>query len=420
MRRTAAGLAALVLAIGAAGSAAAQGAQKGDYPALFDQVWKTIDEGFYDPTFGGRDWKAIGARYRARLAGVRDDKGFAALAGEMLGELKVSHLHLSPPSTSTASGAGIGVETREIAGARTVVEVAPLSDAWAKGLRPGDVLAGEPEALRGPLGSTATVAVRSCDGRARTLSVRRERALWPPAKPGFTWSTIATGPGARFGYLRIDRFDDGAAEIADQAMADLGKTQGLIIDVRRNSGGNASALRLASYFTRPGERPSFALFAQPWLKALGRPVTAEDVRKGPRIVRAYTTEAVQKAVGDNNGAAVFYIEDLGDKRYAGPVVVLIGEDTGSAAEGFAWTMREETSARLIGRQSAGALLSSDTVELRGGWKLTLPIQGIWGADGRDYGDKAVPPHEVVPLTRADLCAGRDPDLQRAMAVLGAR
>lgn len=416
MRRLAAVLGGIVLAAGT-GQAWAAGT---DYPALFDQVWKTIDEGFYDPTFGGRDWRAIGDRYRARLPSIGDDKAFRSLADAMLGELKVSHLYLSPPSTSTASGVGIGVETREIGGARIVVEVAPLSDAWAKGLRPGDRLDGAPEALRGPLGTQARVAATACDGRARTLSVRRERAFWPPEKPGFTWRTIETGPGARFGYLRIDRFDDGAAEIADRAMADMANTRGLIIDVRRNSGGNASALRLASYFTQGGERSSFALFAQPWLKVLGRPVTAEDVLKGPKVVGAYTTEAIMKAVGDNKGAAVFYLEDLGAKRYAGPVVVLIGEDTGSAAEGFAWAMRAETSARLVGRKTAAALLSGDTVELIGGWKLTLPVQGIWGPDGRDYADKAVPPHELVPLTRADLCAGRDRDLERAMAVLEAR
>ena len=149
-------------------------------------------------------------------------------------------------------------------------------------------------------------------------------------------------------------------------------------------------------------------------------MTAQDVRNGPKVVGAYTTEAIMKAVGDNKGAAVFYIEDLGDKRYGGPVVVLIGEETGSAAEGFAWTMRQDTKARLVGRPTAGALLSSDTVELTGGWKLVLPVQGIWGPDGKDYGDKAVPPHETVPLTRADLCAGRDPDLDRAMKILGAR
>lgn len=415
MRRLAVGLGALAVALAAGGAAVAAT----DYPVLFDAVWKTVDESFYDPTFGGRDWKAIGARYRARLGSVHDDKAFRALADGMLGELKVSHLYLVPPQTSQASGAGIGANTLEIGDLRTVIEVAPLSDAWRKGIRPGDVLTGPPEALRGPLGSTASVAVKGCDGKARTLQVRRESAFWPPARPAFSWTTIATRAGVRFGYMRIDRFDDGAAEMADQAMADLGKTQGIVIDVRHNSGGNVSAMRLGSYFTPDREMPVVALFAQPWLKALGRPVTAADVAAAPKIVGVYTTEGVMQAVGEHQGAAVFYTEALGAKRYAGPVVVLIGEDTGSAAEGFAWLMKLETKARLIGRPTAGALLSSDKFELPGGWTLTVPVQGLWGADGQDYRDKAVPPHELIPQARADLCAGRDPELERAMDLLGA-
>ena len=55
-----------------------------DYPALFEATWKTVDESYYDPTFGGRDWKAIGARYRPQVAGVRDDAGFRKVADAML------------------------------------------------------------------------------------------------------------------------------------------------------------------------------------------------------------------------------------------------------------------------------------------------------------------------------------------------
>jgi carboxyl-terminal processing protease len=415
MRYAVAGLCA-ALALGTAGSAAAAT----DYGALFDAVWKTVDDSFYDPTFGGRDWKAIGARYRAQLRGVRDDAGFRKVADAMLGELKVSHLYISPPSTSPSSGAGIGVEWAQIEGRTTAAVVAPLSDAWRKGLRPGDRLTGEETALRGPLGSMATVAVQACDGRARTLAVRRERAFWPPAGPAFYWSTIQTRAGARFGYLRVDRFDDGADKLADQAMEALGKTQGLVIDVRHNSGGNVTALRLASYFTQQGELPAVGLFAQPYLKTLGRPVTKADVVNGPKVVGAYADGAVFKAVSDNGGIAVFYTEDLRARRYEGPVAVLIGADTGSAAEGFAWTMRDFTRARLVGRPSAGALLSGETFDLPGGWTLTVPVQGLWGPDGQDYKDKAVPPHEAVALTRADLCAGRDRDLERAMALLSAQ
>lgn len=411
IRLSVAALAVATMAL-AAGASSAQ-APSPRYARLFDAAWKGVDEGFYDPSFHGVDWKAVGDRYRARLGAVRDDAGFARLAGQMLGELKSSHLFISPPSTSNAAATGIGAEVSD----GLVTEVALLSDAWRKGMRPGQTLIGPPEALRGELGSMAQVAVKACDGRVLKLSVRREKAFWPPAGPAFYWTRITTRAGWKVGYLRVDRFDDGAAGLIDQAMAELKGTQGLIIDVRANSGGNTSALRLASYFTG-AEQPAIALFAQPYLKALGRPVSAADVARAPKVSGVYTDEGVFKAVGAGGGQAVFYTEDVGDKGYRGPVAVLIGADTGSAGEGFAWMMKLKTRARLIGRRTAGALLSSDSVDLGEGWKLTLPAQGLWGPDGQDFGDRPVQPDEALPRGRADLCSGRDRDLERAMEVVG--
>ncbi|HEX4862078.1 MAG TPA: hypothetical protein VFV07_12635, partial [Rhizomicrobium sp.] len=90
MRTTiwAAGLAAAWL--GATAAAAAPT----DYPALFEKVWSTVDQNFYDPTFNGVDWKAAGARYRARVAGVKTDAEFEMLASAMLKEIGTSHLYI--------------------------------------------------------------------------------------------------------------------------------------------------------------------------------------------------------------------------------------------------------------------------------------------------------------------------------------
>jgi carboxyl-terminal processing protease len=156
------------------------------------------------------------------------------------------------------------VQVRELGGLRLVTSVAAASHAQDRGLRP------ETRCCRrtrgsGPLGSTAQLKVSDCEGRERTLAVRRERAFWPLPRPSFQWSTVTTGPGKKIGYLRADRFDDGADALADQAMADLADTSALVIDVRNNSGGNMSAMRLASYFSE-GERPSVALLARPYLR----------------------------------------------------------------------------------------------------------------------------------------------------------
>lgn len=401
-----------VLALAALVAGTAASAQNGatDYRRLFEAVWSTVNERYYDPGFRGTDWAAIGTRYRARAAAVRDDDGFAALAREMLGHIRSSHLGIVRPTRSTGA-VGIGARIEQVEGADIYAEVVPLSDAWRQGLRPGERLL-TPEAVRGPLGSRAALRVEGCDRRTREVSVRRESAFWPPEHPGFRWRQIRTGTDSRIGYMRIDRFDDGSAALADRAMDELANSQALIIDLRGNTGGNASALRLASYFGL-GAEPGFALLARPYLARLGRTPTAADVAAAPRIDRAYTTEAIMAAVSSNDGSASFWTEAVA-QPYRRPVFLLIGPETGSAAEGFAWYMRLRTPARLIGRTTAGALLSAETIEIGQGWSVVVPIHGSWGPDGQDYIDRPVPPHVTVSWTRADLCTGRDPDLERAM------
>jgi len=400
--------------LGIAAQASAQ-APRPDYGRLFDTLWSTVDRLYYDPHFRGTDWRAVRERYRRRIRDVRDDDGFAALAGAMLAEIPGSHLYIVRPSASRGA-AGIGARTESIGGAEFVAEVAPLSDAWRQGLRPGDRIL-TPQAIRGPLGSRATLSVEGCDSATRQLSIRREGAFWPPEHPGFRWRQIRTGVETTIGYMRIDRFDDGAAELADLAMTELGESRALIIDLRGNSGGNASALRLASYFGS-GAEPSFALLARPYLESLGHAPTAADIASAPRAERAYTTQAIIDAVSSHQGGVVFWTETV-EHPYRRPVFLLIGPETGSAAEGFAWHMRLRTPARLIGRTSAGALLSAESTDIGEGWSVTVPIHGTWGPNGEDFIDRPVPPHITVDWTRADLCTGRDPDLERAIQLIEA-
>ncbi|HWA90023.1 MAG TPA: S41 family peptidase [Rhizomicrobium sp.] len=404
-----------ILGAGLAWAWLATSAAAADYPALFDKVWSTVDENFYDPGFNGADWKVIGERYRARVAGVKTDKEFAALASAMLKEIGTSHLYLVPPRASSAAAVGVGMQFTAIAGQDILTDIAPLSDAHAQGLLLGARLVSPKDALYGALGTTARARFEDCEGRTRAVALRRIAAYWPPPHPGFEWWTTKVAQGKGIGYLRIDRFDDGAAALADRAMDELKDTAALIVDVRENSGGNASGLRLQSYFA-PGEAPAFALFARPFLAALGHKVGKDDVAKVAKVAGAYTDKDIFAAVSANNGAVTFWSEDVGAKRYIKPVVVLIGPDTGSAGEGFAWMMRLPQ-VKLVGRRTAGALLSGEEFDLPDGWSLTVPVQGIWSADGVDYRDRALDPDIAVAWARKDVCTGRDPDIEAALAML---
>lgn len=409
MRRIAGTAAFALAAFMAAGPLAAAD----PHEQVFDAAWKTVNENFYDPHFHGADWAAIRARYRPRLAGVTDDAALQKLIGAMLGELKSSHLYISR-TTPGANGVGIGARIEKLEGVDTVLEIAPLSDSRAKGLKVGDRIMGGTAALSGPAGSIAQVTVQRCDGTTARLAIRRERWAFPLEHPGFRWSRLRISPDKVLGYIRVDRFDDGAAERADEAMAELAGTHGIVIDVRANSGGNISALQLASYFA-DGASDGAALFTRPYLEKLGHPVTAADIAAAPKVTGRYYE--VYKVLTEGGGGAVWQFVDMGEKRYRKPVVVLIGRETGSAGEGFAMAMKMKTRARLIGEPTAGYILSGEDFDIAPGWSLTVPTAGNWSPDGENLGDKPVTPHETVAETRADLCAGRDRGAERAVAIL---
>lgn len=392
----------------------AQNTRKPTYPELFEAVWQTINDNFYDPAFGGVDWKAVRQKYQPEVTRVKDESSFIALAYRMMRELHVSHLELVPRQLARS---GIAVRSGRIDGKIIITTVAIASDAQKQGLRVGDRLMSPPDQLYGEIGTPATVRMQGCNGRVRTLQVRRENPWWPPEHPSLRWRSVEQATGRRIGYINITRFDDDAAPLIDTAMAALRGTSGLIIDLRDDSGGNLSSLRLVSYLI-PGPRMMVALLSRPFLERMGGAPALVDVSKVPHVSGAYATAAIIEAMKRNNGGAAFYTEDVGDRLYRGRVVSLINSGTGSAAEGFAALMKNQNAVTLVGHKTAGALLGAERFDLPGGWVLTLPTHASWGPDGQRYVDHAVTPDVELTWTRQDLCEGRNPDISKALDLLG--
>lgn len=380
------------------------------YEAVFLETWQKINDLFYDPAFGGLDWKAVRERYRPQVLRATNDQEFQQIMSKMLGELRVSHLWFNFPRQETL--AGIGVRTRTIEGKEVVMSVGMASDAQRQGLRVGDIILSP---VDGQLGSFATVKVQDCDGHIRSVRVRREK-IGQNEKPSIHWGWADAGRGGSVGYIRALRFDDDAAPEIDQAMEDLADTKGLIIDVRDNSGGNVSFLRLSSYFTG-GQHLVAALLMRSYMEKLGHLPLASHIISLNKSVGAYTDDKVFEAMRSNGGAVALYSEDLGKKRYKGKIVVLIGPDTASAAEGFAWHMKTKSDAKFIGKTTAGELLGAEYFTLSGGWRLSVPTHSAWGADGQPVIDKAISPHIATTWTVKDVCEGRDPDIVEALDFL---
>ena len=114
---------------------------------VFDEAWRELDRGFYDPAFHSVDWKAVHDRYRPLALAASCRRDFDDVVNLMLGELNSSHMGfrppVPPPPSRTQTGA-LGVELEPAEGGKgvRVTEVLPDTPAARTdvALAKGDVI----------------------------------------------------------------------------------------------------------------------------------------------------------------------------------------------------------------------------------------------------------------------------------------
>jgi carboxyl-terminal processing protease len=395
-----------------AGLAAAD-ANQAKYQQLFDALWQTVNDNYFDPKMNGIDFVAVRERYRPLLASVSTDAQFLELGNKMIRELGTSHLDVIPPEGywQRAAGAPQGVATQRL---RRIGDerfyFAPAAGVAAEGLRPGDQILSPPPRMSGPLGATGVIKVKGCDGAERDVTVTYHAPL---GSASYQQKSIIAGPGGRrVAYAKIEGFNDDILAFSDELIAEAVDTDGMILDVRNNSGGSITALYLANYFAT-GSRPTVSLVGRKVLSKLGRMPTPQDLASAPKSVGRYRFREVLPQLM-KHGQLTFYSEGRGEKGYRKPVTVLVNSGTGSAAEGFALMMKELSSAKVVGRTTAGALIRGQEFKLPHGWQVTVPVFGLWGPNGESYIDRSVKPDVPVEWKRQDFCQSRDPDIAAAM------
>jgi len=64
---------------------------------IFDIILTTLDSDYFDPTYGGLNWKSITESFRPKIKAYRSDDTLYYLLNKMLFNLGVSHLGALPP-----------------------------------------------------------------------------------------------------------------------------------------------------------------------------------------------------------------------------------------------------------------------------------------------------------------------------------
>ncbi len=412
------------LVLGLASSLAMSGASRSLSPKdrlqVFEKVWNDVDEHYYDPEFGGVDWKEIRQRYLPLVEAVKDDKDFYSTLDRMTAELHDAHTRFNSPEQwknhQKHVGVSVGFRAGYVEGKVVVLDVLPDSNAARAGVQAGMVvtalngqstaeqLAAAAKAVlpssteritelrilsnvfAAPLDSPFTATLQR--GDSSTFDVKYARQILSNA-PRVTAAKLASG----FGYIRFDEFQPALVKDFKAELENLRATPGLILDLRWNRGGVGATLEaMAGYFF--DQRTLFE-----------RRMTRKEVSASEHDGRH--TEEMQYFVG-KKGAQV----------YSGPVVILVSEYSASATEVFDAGMQDAGRATLVGSQSCGCVLGiTHERVMKGGGVLEISEILWFSPKGRKLEGEGVTPDKVAVPTIASLQEKRDVVLEQGEKTL---
>jgi len=394
-----------LLMIGLVAPAAAEVAphQKPDI-AVFDEVWRLVDQHFYDRDFRGHDWKALRDRYRPLAEAAPDADSEAQIISDMLAELGASHTaryRQNDPAyyqlVDIFAGSlrrelrglfpngvrypGIGLFTRQIDDKLFVSGTIAGLPAEKAGILVGDEIVdidGKPFAavgsFEGKVGQTVTVHVRrAAGGEILPIAIR---PVWIEPADDFEnamsdGARIIESGGRKIGYVRIwsyagSRYQDRLEALIAGRLADV---DALIWDLRDGWGG-----------------------AQPYYLDIFS-------KLGP------TMELTDRG-GDHEFVNV---------KWRKPVALLINGGSRSGKEVLAYGFKKYQVGEVIGTQTAGALLAGRAYLLDDDSLLLLAVNDV-AVDGERLERVGVAPTIEVPFP-LEYAAGKDPQIDKAVEVL---
>ena len=377
-----------------------------EWRQIFHEVWRRFRDFFYAENMHGYDWPELRDRYEPLLEHVAHRSDLNYVIAEMIAELSTSHSYISggdweSPERPSAALLGARFELDSDAGRYKISRIfegdnaedsyrSPLTEIGV-GAAVGDYVfkidghelsaSDNPFRLlrhagRGPI--ELTLGATSDPAKARTVLVdpiRGEDKLIYLEWVNRNRRWVEEQSGGRAGYLHLP--DMGSSGISEWIKWYYGqiRKEALVIDVRSNGGGNVS---------------------QMIIERLVRPLLMLDYKRNFDMTDVYPS-------------AVF----------TGKLVCLLDEDTASDGDQFAYVFKEAGLGKLVGKRSWGGVVGIyGRGPLIDGGSVSVPesgsasVRGEWAIEGH-----GVDPDIVVENPPAEVLAGRDPQLEKALEVV---
>jgi carboxyl-terminal processing protease len=331
--------------------------------------------------------------------------------------------------------ARIGLDSRFVGEALIVTHVWPGSAAERAGLRRGDkIVALDGKTIDQRLGELSRIRSWSRADAARhdfagSWHVSRVPADQPPPDHRVTrerddgsYETLAVAPEttprpggrpppielAKRGEVAIlhvrdlrGRVKDTTERATEATAAIFAAPRGLVIDLRDNEGGYEDGAR--AIVAR--------LTAKPVVGGVTRVRLSARARAAQRVWRDLEADPARPGWSKPLPLGV---DPLAPRDYPGKLAVVIDAGCRSSCESMALLLRA-MGARLFGERTGGAGGAPVMVPLpRSGSRVAIPARAAFDPSGAPIEGRGVGPDEHVTPTRADLAAGRDVALERAI------
>ena len=385
---------------------------------MLDQLRRDLQENYYDTQFHGIDLDAGFAKADSAMKSAPTPNHLMAAIADYLAQFQDSHTHFIPPSR--VAHVDYGFRPTLVGDTCFITSVRKGSDAEKQGLKAGDALlmldrfrveraswgtlayvyyslspreivklrvgppGGEPRDVT--LHATVTTGERvldltNIDVRRRLITEYEDDAR----APRHFWREF----GDSVLVWRLPQFIYADEATIDDMIRRARQHRGLILDLRNNPGGSVDTeLYLAGSFL-PGD---------------SLPVFTMKKREGNEVM---------------------YARNQRREQFTGPLVVLINGNSASASEITARILQLTGRAMIVGDRSSGAVVTSRMfyhevggVERKMSYAASISVADVIMPDGHRLENVGVTPDIVVLPTGDDIAKRSDPQMQKALELLG--
>ena len=299
----------------------------------FDQLWKIIDERYCFLDYKGIDWKKIGERKRKFIEPEMDDRDLFQVLSDMLYELQDGHVNLTSTDNQTHF------------------------DFWLDSPRNF---------------SEATIESNYYLGQNYQQTA------------GFKYKIL----NDKVGDIYYEKFSEGIDNNdLDRVFSYFSNCKGLIIDVRQNSGGNATnSAKIASRFTEK------------------------------KILTGYICHKTGPGHNDFSEPYAIYLEPAKGIRWQKKVAVLTNRHSYSATNDFVNHMRCLPNVTIVGDKTGGGSGMPFSSELPNGWTIRFSASPHFDKN-MNHIEWGINPDVKVDINYKDEANGFDTIIEEARKLL---